>query len=181
QNGATDIIANTTYNAAGQMTAMTGGSGVPSESRTYNSIGQMTQLTSGSNSILYNYPSTQNNGKITSEQDVVSGETVTYTYDSLNRLASATSSVNPGWGQSYTYGGFGNLTQQTVTKGTAPSLNVTYNASTNRRTTDCADANGNIDSAPSCSGGYAYDVSNRIKGAANGSWAYSYSPGNQRV
>jgi len=71
----------------------------------------------------------------------VSGEQITYTYDSLNRLASAT---GPGWGQSYAYDGFGNLTNQTVTSGTAPSLNVSYDPATNRRTGECADANGNI-------------------------------------
>ena len=58
-------------------------------------------------------PGSQNNGKIISESDPVSGETVTYTYDSLNRLASATSSDNPGWGQSFGYDGFGNLTTST--------------------------------------------------------------------
>ena len=105
----------------------------------------MTQLQSGSLNVQYAYSATQNNGKITSETDVVSGEQVTYTYDSLNRLASATSSVNPGWGQSYTYDGFGNLTNQTVTKGTAPALNVSYDPATNRRTGgECADANGNL-------------------------------------
>ncbi|MEI9812731.1 MAG: hypothetical protein WDO18_08685 [Acidobacteriota bacterium] len=57
-----------------------------------------------------------------SETDVVSGETVTYSYDNLNRLASAVSSVNPGWGQSFGYDGFGNLTNVSVTKGSAPSL-----------------------------------------------------------
>ena len=158
---------------------MTGANGAPSESRSYNSIGQMTQLTAGSNSIVYNYSATQNNGKIVSEQDIVSGETVTYTYDSLNRLASATSSDNPGWGQSFGYDGFGNLTTQTVTKGTAPSLNVTYNAATNRRTTDCADANGNLGAAPSCSENYTYDVANRITAVSGAS--YSYAPNNQRV
>jgi YD repeat-containing protein len=82
---------------------MTGVNGAPSETRTFNSIGQMTQLTSGSLTRNYAFSSTQNNGKITSENDPVSGETVSYTYDSLNRLASATSSDTPGWGQSFGY------------------------------------------------------------------------------
>ena len=37
----------------------------------------------------YNYSATQNNGKITSQYDALSGEKVAYFYDSLNRLASA--------------------------------------------------------------------------------------------
>ena len=143
----TDIISNTSYSAAGQLLTMTGVNGAPSETRTYNSIGQLTQLQSGSLNIQYAYSATQNNGKIASETDVVSGEQTAYAYDSLNRLASATSSVNPGWGQSYAYDGFGNLTNQTVTKGTAPSLNVSYNPATNRQTGECADANGNLNAA----------------------------------
>lgn len=58
--------------------------------------------------------------------------------------------MNPGWGQSYAYDGFGNLTTQTVTKGTAPSLNMSYNPATNRQTGECADANGNL-----CGSGYS--------------------------
>ena len=93
--------------------------------------------------LTYAYSSTQNNGKITGVTDNISGEQVVYTYDSLSRLASA-AATNNSWGQSYSYDGFGNLTGQTVTAGSAPSLSVVYNASTNRQTTDCADANGNI-------------------------------------
>ena len=189
----TDIISNTTYSPAGQLLTTTGGvSGAPSETRTYNSLGQLTQLSICPNysgycpasiNTQYVYSATQNNGKITSETDVLSGEQVTYTYDSLNRLASATSSVNPGWGQSYAYDGFGNLTTQTVTKGTAPSLSVSYDPATNRRTGESADANGNI-----CVSGQwcSYDVENRLAGVATSypQWpyvAYSYAPGNKRV
>ncbi|HEV8414572.1 MAG TPA: RHS repeat-associated core domain-containing protein [Bryobacteraceae bacterium] len=173
-----DIIANATYAPTGQLLTMTGASGAPNETRTYNSIGQMTRLQSGSLDIQYAYPTTQNNGKISSQYDNVSGEQITYMYDSLNRLASATGS---GWGQSYNYDGFGNLTDQNVTSGTAPALHVTYDPATNRQTGECADANGNL-----CGSYYSYDVENRFvrKGA---SWsvtpdvAYSYRPGNKRV
>jgi len=34
-----------------------------------------------------NNSATQNNGKITSQTDVLSGEQITYTYNTLNRLA----------------------------------------------------------------------------------------------
>jgi RHS repeat-associated protein len=173
-----DIIANATYAPTGQLLTMTGASGAPNETRTYNSIGQMTRLQSGSLDIQYAYPATQNNGKISSQYDNVSGEQITYMYDSLNRLASATGS---GWGQSYNYDGFGNLTDQNVTSGTAPALHVTYDPATNRQTAECADANGNL-----CGSYYSYDVENRFvrKGAP---WsgtpdvAYSYRPGNKRV
>jgi RHS repeat-associated protein len=157
---------------------MTGANGAPSETRTYNSIGQMTELQSGGLDIQYAYSATQNNGKITSQYDAISGEQIVYTYDSLNRLASATGS---GWGQSYTYDGFGNLTNQTVTSGTAPALSTTCDPATNRQTGECADANGNI-----CGDNLVYDVENRIvrKGvlwAGHPDAAYSYAPGNKRV
>ena len=84
--------------------------------------------------MTYAYSSTQNNGKLTSETDVTSGEQVVYTYDSLNRLATAQTAGSGGWGQSFSYDGFGNLTDQNVIKGSAPSMHVVYNAATNRQT-----------------------------------------------
>ena len=78
------------------------------------------------------------------------------------------------WGQSYNYDGFGNLTNQTVIKGSAPTLAVTYDPTTNRRTGEAADANGNI--------GYGsqYDIENRLR-APDGSTTYAYDPSNKRV
>jgi len=129
---------------------------------------------------------TQNNGKITSQTDNISGEQVIYAYDALNRLASA-GATSGTWGQSYSYDGFGNLQNETVTAGTAPSLSVVYNASNNRQTSDCADANGNIfgniaggGSCGSISPSYSYDVTNRIASAAGGV-QYGYAAGNKRV
>jgi hypothetical protein len=54
--------------------------------------------------------------------DAVTGETITYQYDALKRLQSAT---GKNWGETYTYDGYGNLTQMSPT-GTAgaPSLSV---------------------------------------------------------
>jgi YD repeat-containing protein len=46
--------------------------------------------------LSYAYPSTQNNGKIASQTDHLSGEQVVYTYDALNRLASATATDSDG-------------------------------------------------------------------------------------
>jgi YD repeat-containing protein len=45
--------------------------------------------------MTYTFSSKQNNGKITSQSDAISGETVQYTYDSLNRLASAQAASRP--------------------------------------------------------------------------------------
>ena len=56
----------------------------------------------------YRFSSTQNNGKLYQMKDWVTGEEVTYAYDALLRLSSATT-TGPEWGQSYGYDGFGNL------------------------------------------------------------------------
>ena len=157
-------------------------SGVISESRTHNSMLQLTSLVTYSNgpviNMTYAYSATQNNGKIISQTDNLSGEQVVYAYDALNRLASATAGST--WGQSYNYDGFGNLTDQTVTAGSAPSYHVTPDPSTNHL--GAVDSNGN-----SLYDGYidCYDVQNRFTGPGGsygaGSFQYSYAPGNKRV
>ena len=72
-----------------------------------------------------------------------------------------------------------------MTAGSAPSLSVVYNYANNRQTTDCADLNGNINSAAGGCGtaSYNYDVSNRVVSLASSSpsWQYSYAPHNRRV
>ena len=172
-DGSTNVISSATYGPAGELDQMTGTWG--SESRSHNAMLQMTSLSSGSLSIAYNYSSTQNNGKIASQQDNVSGEQVTYTYDSLNRLATA-QTADTTWGQSYAYDGFGNLTDTTTTKGTTPELHVNYSAATNRVSNEFADANGNI-------GNGSYDVENRLVAPTwiNNTTRYAYGPDNKRV
>ena len=59
--------------------------------------------------MTYQYSPNHNNGQITQQLDSVSGEQVTYTYDSLQRLISAVT-TDSSWGQSFTYDGFGNRT-----------------------------------------------------------------------
>jgi hypothetical protein len=60
------------------------------------------------------------------------------------------------WGQRYIYDGFGNVTDQNVIKGSAPTMHVAYNVATNRQTGDAAEANGNI--GPN----YIFDIENRV-------------------
>ena len=105
-----------TYNAANQ--PLNDGTGT----RTYNNLLQVTSMTGLGMNMTYNYPSSQNNGQIASSVDAVTGETITYQYDALKRLQSAS---GKNWGETYTYDGYGNLTQMNPT-GTAgaPSLSV---------------------------------------------------------
>ena len=170
------IISGATYGPSNELLTI---SGQLNESRSYNSMLQLTGLVSGSSvSMTYGYSSTQNNGKINSQTDAISGETVQYTYDVLNRLASATA-TNSSWGQSYQYDGFGNLTNQNVTAGSAPSFSTSYDANNHG---SCVDANGNNTCAVDGAGhGFNYDVENRASGLSNGAVLYSYTPGNKRV
>jgi RHS repeat-associated protein len=173
------IIGSASYGAGGQLVSMSGGlyfGSYGSESRSYNAMRQLTGISTGGRNLQYNYSATQNNGKIVSEKDLVSGEQVSYTYDTLNRLASASSNQN--WSQSFAYDGFGNLTN--VNGVNAPGLGVTYDPATNRVPSGCADANGNT-FASWCGYGYTYDVENRMVSATTAGFSYSYAPGNKRV
>src|SRR5579863_941054 len=108
-NGMTDASNNTlvngiTYGPAGQL--LTVSYLGYNETKQYNVLNQLTRLTNsgtGGIDIQYSYSGNQNNGKILQTQDYITGEQVTYTYDALLRLASATTSANPSvpqWGQS---------------------------------------------------------------------------------
>ncbi len=175
------LVSGVTYGVANEVQQITSGytTGVNSETHTYNSMFQLTQLTVGSAlNIQYAFSATQNNGKVTSQSDVISREQVAHTYDALNRLASAQTTQVGGtqWGQSYTYDGFGNLTDQTNIKGSAPDVHVAYSYLTNRQTGDTADLNGNIGV------GYNYDIDNRLVQPGSSSTArYAYDAANKRM
>jgi RHS repeat-associated protein len=160
-NGTSTSVSGVTYNAAGQMTQLN--STIIPEARQYNSLGQLTNITSGNFNLSYNYTSGQNNGKIASQTDNWSGETVTYAYDALNRLISAQGSVSFGqsgtnWGQGFQYDPFGNLSAKTVLAGSAPTWSAAPDVTTNR--VGGTDANGN-------SSAYGWDAENRLVASAN--------------
>ncbi len=169
QNNAT-AVSNVSYNPANQLLSISYFG--TNESRQYNNLNQMTSLTVGSDTIAYTFPTNgTNNGKISSQTDSVSGETVTYQYDSLNRLLSASS--NQSWSETYGYDGFGNLVSKTPTGG-APTLSQAVNAATNQIVGQSYDANGN-----QTSGGYSYDAENRL--ATSTGLQYAYDSRNKRV
>jgi hypothetical protein len=106
------VITGASYGPANERTSISGGSYLGAwagETLTYNSLKQLTSVYSYSYpnvlSITYTYPSTGNNGKISSQTDNISGEQVSYTYDALNRLATAgtQSGFSPAWSQTYSY------------------------------------------------------------------------------
>jgi RHS repeat-associated protein len=130
--------------------------------------------------MTYTYSGTNNNGQITQSVDAVSGETIVYQYDALKRLASA-NGLN--WGETYTYDGFGNLTQMSPSGNAgAPTLSVTVDATTNRITPGLQvsyDNNGNMTQ----SGYLGYDVANRMTSAIvqGGTIYYGYDSANRRI
>ena len=148
----------------------------------------------------YNYSATQNNGRILSQTDVVSGESVTYAYDTLNRLTGASGvssgsggsgssgpAPNTSWSQAFTYDGFGNSTQKSGSN--APNnMLLTADPTTNRLTGNGAgyDANGNLSAngTGSYAVSYSYDIENRMSAAGSGGVTqavFGYDQGNQRV
>jgi YD repeat-containing protein len=181
-----DLTMTASYGVAGQLAGLnyqgSYGQDVDGETRTYNNLLQMTRLSVAGTSFSqaftqqtvldmnYVYTAGANNGRITSSVDNVSNETVSYTYDTLNRLTAASAS-GKAWSQTYSYDGFGNLTGKSAV-GAYPALNVTYNPATNSAGGN--DANGNPTGV-----GYTFDVENRmITGAGNG---YAYDPAGKRV
>jgi RHS repeat-associated protein len=139
--------------------------------------------------MTYNFSATQNNGRIVSSADGVTGENVSYTYDSLNRLiaAATTNPTGPIWGNSYSYDGFGNLTGKTVTQGTAPSALPQVNSATNqaRMIGDYGfDANGNWLGMGSQSNAWNVEnqlISNGMVDYGGNPLTYTYDPWGKRV
>ena len=80
--GGGEWVSNTTYNVDGSMAVLT--TAGYTENRGYNALGQLTSISTPSVSLSYAFPTSTNNGRITSM--TISGETVSYAYDALNRL-----------------------------------------------------------------------------------------------
>ena len=93
------VVSNVSYNSASQLSGITV-NGWASETLTYNNLMQLTGINGLWMNHTYNYIAGQNNGRIASMTDSVTNETVTYQYDSLNRLIAANSTG--GWNTIYT-------------------------------------------------------------------------------
>ena len=102
-----------------------------------------------------------------------------YSYDALNRIATAGTSQSTLWGQSFGYDPWGNLLSETVTQGTALPLSVTASGQ-NRIAGFCYDAAGNLTGQTACPNStYVYDAENRLKSTAG--VTYSYDGDGKRV
>jgi RHS repeat-associated protein len=170
-SGGTTVVNGVSYNAANQLLGMTY-NGI-AETRGYNVLNQLTSLSAQENAttvenLTYNYPTGTNNGKISYMSNALSGEKISYTYDSLNRMIAASDSIGQTvqWAEGYTFDPFGNLTAKAVTGGTqgGPSLSVAISQVNNQIETYYYDANGN----GLFGNATAYDVENHVSG---GGWS----------
>jgi RHS repeat-associated protein len=102
------------YDANGNRTSTTESTGTTTWA--YNALNLVTSETKGTDSISYGYDA---GGRKTSQTDQA-GVTVTYGYDGMNRLTSA--SRGPTWNASYSYDSNSNLVSQTNPNGTTVTL-----------------------------------------------------------
>jgi hypothetical protein len=190
------IVSAVSYGPSNQLLGMTY-NGI-SETRTYNPLLQLTSVSSSSVNKQYNYPAgPNNNGKACLATDLITGEQVVYSYDTLNRLASANAytfsgtpsstcmqtSTTATWSETYSFDGYGNLTNK-LGSGGAPALGIATSGTNNQITNLGAsyDANGNLEATSGAS--YTYDAENRMIGVSalgNGSATYGYDSQNKRI
>jgi RHS repeat-associated protein len=103
--------------------------------------------------------------------------TQSFTYDLLNRVATANTKATSGsyaWGYQFGYDVLGNLWNASVTQGSAPSLNVGINVY-NQITGYCYDFAGNLLQQGPCPQPpyqYSYDAENRLYSTAGVSYTY---------
>jgi len=115
-----------------------------------------------------------------------SARTQSFTYDSLNRLATAATSASTGtyaWGLQFGYDIWGNLLSATVTQGSAPMLSQSAD-NANRVVGFCYDSAGNLLNQTGACGSnptltYQYDAENRLVQTAG--VTYTYDGDGQRV
>jgi len=133
--------------------------------------------------LAYGYLSNANIETITNNRDT--GRTVTYGYDALNRINSASSQATSGvdcWGQSVPSSGydqFGNLKTITVSKCTAPALSLGIDTATNHITNTGFTYDSSGDETADGSSTYAWDAEGRMKSGAG--VTYTFDGSGERV
>jgi RHS repeat-associated protein len=127
----------------------------------------------------YNAPSTSqmNNGNIYTVTNVKdSSRTQTFTYDVLNRLASAQDNAH--WANTYSYDAWGNLWQKTPGAPAGENMNQTPDTG-NHLSSYSYDVAGNMQTDGINNWTYVYDAENRITSA--GGTTYTYDAEGRRV
>jgi RHS repeat-associated protein len=181
---------------------VSGGFAGITESYTYNNRLELTAIQATSSAgtplnLAYSYV-TGNNGNIaTQTNNVSSGRTQRYTYDSLNRLLTAQAQSASGgdcWGQSFGNGGppstmatdaLANLFYTSSIKCSSPAPQYTMNTANNNQFTGTGisyDSDGDMTADTAYS--YTYDAENRIitaNGMTGGPYCYTYDGNGIRV
>ena len=94
--GISTVVSGASFNPAGQITSLNYAAPIGTEQRAYNSLNQLTNVALGDTlNKSYLYVAGKNNGQISQSVDGISGESISYTYDSLKRLSRATASTVP--------------------------------------------------------------------------------------
>lgn len=181
-----------TYTAFGAISGLQLGNG-KYETIAFNSRLQPIQIGLGSSTsdtsllkIEYGYGTTANNGTVMSQKITVPGVSYAfeqaYTYDSLNRIASATETYNNSqlWTQVFGYDRYGN---RNINSGTG-ATSLTFDASNNRISTSgyTYDSNGNTTADPSGKS-FVYNGENKQTSVSNGGTlgTYYYDGDGKRV
>src|SRR6202050_21869 len=135
------------------------------------------------------YSTTGNNGQITQAVESFNnnGEytsTVTYQYDALKRLTSASSAGNATtpYAQTFQYDGFGNLTAKVLNETTTTTIAVDATTNQVHCEPSCYDLNGNMTSGAGAT--FTYDEANRVTTAtetSGGEAFYGYDASNKRI
>lgn len=175
----TDVTNRIQYAAHGAVSVMKLGNGLL-EHTNFNSRMQPTQIGLGTTSVDssklrldYGYGSTSNNGNVLTQRIVISSSldvTQTYTYDTLNRLSTASEGIS--WTQNYDYDRYGNRAvnpSSTLIPNASltPRVLTDFSTTTNRITLSnfAYDAAGNLKSDPTATpnppNGMIYDAENR--------------------
>jgi RHS repeat-associated protein len=197
-----NYLTGATYAPHGAPTTITLGNGL-TETNAYNDRLQLCsqQIASSAATLLnrvYNFYPTAgatcqpgsggNNGNVMGVADnLVPGRTQAFSYDSLNRIATAQTSATSGadcWAQQFGYDAWGNLLTETPTRSGCPmtTLNVTVNG--NNQITNSGfsyDAAGNLLTDGTGGNHYIYDGESRIKSLNSGAAVYTYGADGDRV
>ena len=170
-DGTTPNVTNITYNADGQMTGMTDGTGT--SSWTYDSLNRLTQSTNGAGAtVQYTYDLAGNLTGIT----YPNGKPVTRAYNAGNELTGVTDWL--GHTTTFGYDPNGNLTSTAYANGTTAA--TTYNAA--NQVTNIADTGTGGTSLASF--GYTLDANNQVTqivptGVGQSTQSYTYTTLNQ--
>ena len=194
-----NYVATASYMPPGELSSMifgqaTGFNGID-DTASFNSRLFFTGAKASTSSATAQYLSLSynNNGTVSSIQNnVTSGLSESFTYDSLDRILSAATSATSGagcWGQSFGPSGtppagppddrWSNLTEINVTQCTASSLSVIASSSTNQVTTTGYgyDVVGNMTADGRTGYAYTFDAENHMtqaSGTPSGTWTYTY-------